>query len=218
MDDSFRQHSEKVGEGEDFFVFKAYKTNMVEDITRFIGGQPQLMNCLMMFDNGNEIGEYMRDNVRPMMNLGMKGDCVCWNGRDTTNKYVRKEVAQGYATYKSILAGLANEYDWHNVHSGTPLTCEEDGELMNVHPVDESEPVVVEYWTATDPDDRQFTFRSKPVRRQWANGWTWDPSAGGSYIGEEGTKALIELLGLPKLTWDDEPYKFSVLKPRKNGE
>lgn len=44
------------------------------------------------------------------------------------------------------------------------------------------------------------------------------PSAGGSYIGEEGTKALIELLGLPKLTWDDEPYKFSVLKPRKNGE
>lgn len=41
--------------------------SMVEDITRFIGGQPQLMNCLMMFDNGNDIGEYMRDNVRPMM-------------------------------------------------------------------------------------------------------------------------------------------------------
>lgn len=189
--------------------------NCVEDITRFIGGQPQMMNCLMMFDNGNEIGEYIRDNVRPMMNLGMKGDCVCWNGRDTTNKYVRKEVAQGYATYKSILAGLANEYDWHNVHSGTPLTCEEGGELMDVRPVDESEPKAVDYWTATDPDGRQLTFRSKPVRCEYASGWTWEPSAGGSYMGEMGTVALIELLGLPELTWADEPYKFTVLKPKR---
>ena len=190
--------------------------NMVEDITRFIGGQPQLMNCLMMFDNGNVIGEYMRDNVLPMMNLGMKGDCVCWNGRDTTNKYVRREVAQGYATYKSILAGLANEYDWQNVHSGTPLTCEEGGELMTVRPVDESELEAVDYWTATDPNGRQFTFRSKPVRREYGNGWTWEPSAGGWFIGEDGTKALMEILGLPELTWDDEPYKFTVLKTKKD--
>lgn len=116
--------------------------DMVEDVTRFIGGQPQLMNCLMIFPNGNEIGEYMRDNVRPMMNLGCDCDCVGWDGRNTTNKYVRKEVAQGYATYKSILAALANEYDWHNVHSGTPLTCEHGGELMNVRPVDDSEPEI----------------------------------------------------------------------------
>lgn len=108
--------------------------SMVEDITRFIGGQPQLMNCLTMFDNGNEIGEFMLANVRPMMNLGCDCDCVGWNGRNTTNKYVRREVAQGYAAYKSILAVLANEYDWNNVHSGTPLTCEEGGELMAVRP------------------------------------------------------------------------------------
>lgn len=190
--------------------------SMVEDITRFIGGQPQMMNCLMIFPNGNAIGEYMRDNVRPMMNLGMKGDYVRWDGRDTTNKYVRREVAQGYATYKSILAGLANEYDWQNVHSGTPLTCEEGGELMTVRPVDESELEAVDYWTATDPNGRQFTFRSKPVRREWANGWTWEPSDGGSYIGEEGTAALIDLLRLPKLTWEDEPYKFTILKPKRN--
>lgn len=190
--------------------------SMVEDITRFIGGQPQMMNCLMNFDNGNEIGEFMRDNVRPMMNLGMKGDCVCWNGRDTTNKYVRREVAQGYATYKSILAALANEYDWNNVHSGTPLTCEEGGELMDVRPVDESEPKAVDYWTATDPDGRQLTFRSKPVRHEWANGWCWEPSAGGSYINTEGTKALMKMLRLPKLTWEDEPYKFTVLKTKKD--
>lgn len=191
--------------------------SMVEDVTRFIGGQPQLMSCLMMFDNGNDIGEYMHDNVIPMMNLGMKGDCVCWDGGDTTNKYVRKEVAQGYAAYKSILAALANEYDWHNVHSGTPLTCEEGGELMDVRPVDESEPEAVDYWTATDPDGKQFTFRSKPVRRRWGNGWFWEPSAGGVWISEEGTKVLMELLGLPKLTWDDEPYKFTVLKPKKDA-
>ena len=101
--------------------------NSVEDITRFIGGQPQMMYCLSLFDHSNEIGEYMRQNVRPMMNLGMKGDCVCWDGRDTTNKYVRREVAQGYATYKSILHALATEYDWDNVHSGFILTCEEGG-------------------------------------------------------------------------------------------
>ena len=85
--------------------------DMVEDVTRFIGGQPQMMNCLMLFPNGHKIGEYMRDNVRPMMNLGCDCDCVGWDGRNTTNKYVRKEVAQGYATYKSILSALANEYD-----------------------------------------------------------------------------------------------------------
>lgn len=107
------------------------------------------------------------------------------------------------------------EYDWHNVHSGTPLTCEEGGELMDVRPVDESEPEAVDYWTATDPDGRQLTFLSKPVRRQWANGWEWEPSAGGSYIGTRGTVALMELLGLPKLTWEDEPYKFTVLKPER---
>lgn len=121
---------------------------MIEDITRFLGGQPQMMNCLMIFRNGNEIGEFMRRNVRPMMHPNMNSDCVGWNGRCTDNKYVRKEVAQGYAAYKSILSALANEYDWHNVHSGRPLTCEEGGELMDVRPVDESEPERVDYWTA----------------------------------------------------------------------
>ena len=190
--------------------------SMVEDVTRFIGGQPQLMNCLMMFDNGNEIGEYMRETVRPMMHPNLDADCVGWNGRCTDNKYVRREVAQGYAAYKSILSALANEYDWHNVHSGTPLTCEEGGELMDVRPVDENEPQRTDYWTVTDPNGDQYTFLSKPVRRQWANGWGWEPSAGGSYIGKEGTAMLIEMLRLPKLTWKDEPYKFTILKPKRD--
>ena len=177
-----------------------------------------MMNCLTLFYNGNEIGEYMRDNVRPMMLPDLKGDCVGWNGRGASNNYVRREVAQGYAAYKSILAALANEYYWHNVHSGTPLTCELGGELMDVRPVDENEPKRVDYWTATDPDGRQCTYLSKPVRRQWANGWGWEPSAGGSYIGEEGTKALIEMLKLPKLTWYDEPYKFTILKSKRDGK
>ena len=66
--------------------------SMVEDITRFIGGQPQLMNCLVMFPNGNKIGEYMREHVRPMMLPDLDGDCVGWNGKGASNKYVRKEV------------------------------------------------------------------------------------------------------------------------------
>lgn len=103
------------------------------------------------------------------------------------------------------------------IANGTPLTCEEGGELMDVRPIDETEPETVDYWTATDPDGKQFTFLSKPVRRQWANGWTWEPSDGSSYIGEEGTKALMEMLRLPKLTWDDEPYKFTILKPKSDG-
>ena len=75
--------------------------NSVEDITRFIGGQPQMMYCLSLFDHGNEIGEYMHQNLRPMMHPNMTSDCVGWNGRCTDNKYVRHNVAQGYATYKS---------------------------------------------------------------------------------------------------------------------
>lgn len=190
--------------------------NSVEDVTRFIGGQPQLMYCLMLFKNGHEIGEYMRQTIRPMMHPNMDSDCVGWNGRCTDNKWVRRDVAQGYATYKSILHALATEYDWDNVHSGLTLTCEEGGELMDVRPVNEEEPERVGYWTATNPDGKQYTFRSKPLRRQWANGWCWEPSDGGSYVGEEGTAALIELLRLPKLTWDDDPYKFTVLKPKEN--
>lgn len=45
--------------------------NSVEDITRFIGGQPQMMYCLSLFDHSNEIGEYMRQNVRPMARHGL---------------------------------------------------------------------------------------------------------------------------------------------------
>ncbi len=191
--------------------------NSVEDVTRFIGGQPQLMYCLTLFDNGNEIGEYMRRTIRPMMHPNLEYDCVGWSGRCTDNKYVRRDVAQGYATYKSILHALATEYNWDNVHSGFVLTCEEGGELMDVRPVDEEEPERIDYWTATNPDGRQCTFRSKPLRRQWASGWGWHPDDGGSYIGEDGTAALMELLKLPKLTWEDEPYKFSVLKPKRNG-
>lgn len=194
---------------------RKWRIECIEEKLRLIGGRPQMMNCLTLFDNGNGIGDFMRDTVRPMMLPDLKGDCVGWNGRGASNKYVRKAVAQGYAAYKSLLAGLANEYDWNDVHSGTPLTCEErrraDGRASRC----ESEPEAVDFWTATDPDGRQFTFRSKPVRRQWANGWGWHPSAGGRFIGVEGTKALIELLGLPKLTWEDEPYKFTILKSKK---
>lgn len=192
--------------------------NSVEDVTRFIGGQPQLMYCLSLFDNGNKIGEYMHQNVRPMMYPDMDSDCVGWNGRCTDNQYVRRDVAQGYATYKSILHALATEYDWNNVHSGFVLTCEEGGELMDVRPVDDNEPQRTDYWTATNPDGRQCTFRSKPVRRQYADGWCWAPSDGGSYMGESGTVALMSLLKIPELTWEDEPYKFTVLKPNKDGE
>lgn len=192
--------------------------NSVEDITRFIGGQPQMMYCLSLFDHGNEIGEYMHQNLRPMMHPNKTSDCVGWNGRCTDNKYVRHNVAQGYATYKSILHALATEYNWDNVHSGFVLTCEEGGELMDVRPVDENEPERTDYWTATNPDGKQYTYRSKPLRRQWANGWGWEASDGSWYIGEDGTKALVELLRLPRLTWEDEPYKFTVLKPKKDGK
>lgn len=192
--------------------------NSVEDITRFIGGQPQMMYCLSLFDHGNEIGEYMHQNLRPMMHPNMTSDCVGWNGRCTDNKYVRHNVAQGYATYKSILHALATEYDWDNVHSGFVLTCEEGGELMDVRPADENEPERTDYWTATNPDGKQYTYRSHPLRRQWADGWGWEASDGSWYIGEDGTKALVELLRLPRLTWEDEPYKFTVLKPKKDGK
>lgn len=192
--------------------------NSVEDITRFIGGQPQMMYCLSLFDHGNEIGEYMHQNLRPMMHPNMTSDCVGWNGRCTDNKYVRHNVAQGYATYKSILHALATEYDWDNVHSGFVLTCEEGGELMDVRPADENEPERTDYWTATNPDGKQYTYRSNPLRRQWADGWGWEASDGSWYIGEDGTKALVELLRLPRLTWEDEPYKFTVLKPKKDGK
>ena len=187
----------------------------VEDCSRLLAGQTDMSNTLMPLENFCEIRDIMEERVRPLIvpDLPYRGSSYGWNGGHSV-EWQRKTIAQGYATYKSLLAGLAREYNLNNVHSGTPLTCELGGELMDVRPIDEDEPERVDFWTATDPDGKQCAFRSKPMRRQWANGWGWEPSEGGSYIGEEGTAALIELLGLPKLTWEDEPYGFTILKPK----
>lgn len=194
--------------------------NAVEDCARLLAGQTEMSNTLMPLKNFCEIRDIMERQVRPLIvpKLPYVGSAYGWNGGHCPVDWQRKDIAQGYATYKSILHALATEYDWNNVHSGTPLTCEEGGELMDVRPVDEVEPERIDYWTATDADGKQCTFRSKPVRRQYANGWIWEPSDGGFFYGEEATAALIHVLGLPKLTWEDEPYKFSVLKPKKDGE
>ena len=194
--------------------------NYVEDCHRLLCGQADMANTLFPLKHFREIRDIMEQQVRPLIvpELKYPGESYDWAGNGCPVVWQKRDIAQSYATYKSILNAFATEYDWDNVHSGTPLTCEDGGELMDVRPVDEEEPERIDYWTATNPDGRQYTFRSKPLRRQWANGWTWEPSAGGSHIGEEGTKALIEMLRLPKLTWDDEPYKFSVLKPRENGK
>ena len=192
--------------------------SMVEDVTRFLCGQPDMMSCLAAFDNGHEVGEMMLDTIKPMMNpeLG-RHESYGWNGGRCPNKWQRHDIAQGYAAYKSILAALANEYDWNNVHSGTPLTCEEGGALMRVRPAIE-EPEVKEMWTATNPDGKQCIYRSKPVRRTWANGESWEPSEGGSWFCSDFSAEIIKTLGLPKLTWEDEPYRFQVLTERKDGK
>ena len=192
--------------------------NSVEGVSRFLSGQPQIMNCLCMFDNGNEIGDMMLDTIKPMMNPELRrGESYGWSGKCCPNKWQRHDIAQGYATYKSILSALANEYDWNNVHSGTPLTCEEGGALMRVRPAVD-EPQVKELWTATNPDGEQYIYRSKPVRRTWANGDSWEPSAGGSWYCSEFSAEIIKTLGLPKLTWEDEPYRFQIITelPTKN--
>lgn len=188
----------------------------VEDCSRLLAGQTDMTNTLMPFDNYCEIRDIMERQVRPLIvpELPFSGSSYGWDGDNCPVEWQRKDIAQGFTTYKSLLAGLANEYDWHNVHSGRPLTCKLGGELMDVRPVDEDEPEQTDMWTATDPDGNQYTFHSKPVRRQWMNGWDWEPSAGGAFIGVDGTKILIELLGLPKLAWEDEPYKFTILKPK----
>ena len=67
-------------------------------------------------------------------------------------------------------------------------------------------PYGFDFWTSGLGTDSRIDFTS-----------SWEPSAGGAWIGEEGTKVLMELLGLPKLTWDDEPYKFTILKTKRNG-
>lgn len=191
--------------------------NCVEDISRLFAGQPEMMMTVGALDN--QIGEEIEKHVLPLIvpDLGAKA-YYSWNGGDCPNEWQRKQIAQGFATYKSILHALDTEYDWDSCHGGSVLTCEEGGELMDVRPVDETEPERIDYWTATNPDGKQCTFRSKPLRRQYANGWIWEPSDGGFFYGEEATAALIHVLGLPKLTWEDEPYKFSVLKPKKDGE
>lgn len=186
--------------------------NSVEDVMRFISGQPQLMYSLMFFDNGRDVGDYLRQHVTPMLNPDLgTADCYGWDGRGCKiSPHLRSYVAKSYATYKSILTALANEYDWHNVHSGRPLTCEEGGSLMTVRPAI-NEPEVKELWTATNPDGKQCIYLSKPVRRKWANCEGWEPSEGGSWYCSEFSAEIIKALALPQLTWEDEPYRFQLV-------
>lgn len=191
--------------------------DFVENVTRFLCGQPQMMSCLASFENGNDVGEFMLRHITPMLNPELKGASYGWSGGRCPNDYQRKSIAQGYATYKSILNGLANEYDWNNVHSGTILTCPEGGPLMKVRPVID-EPEIKEMWTATDKEGKQYIYNSKPVRRKWANGEMWEPSEGGAWYNEDFSAFMIKALGLPTLTWDDEPYRFQILTERKSDD
>lgn len=189
----------------------------VEDISRFLAGQPEMMNCLMVLDNGNKIGEFMHRNIKPMVTPELDGNSAySWNGGRCPNKWQRGEIAQGYACYKSILQALAHEYEWHNTHSGPILTCEEGGSLMRVRPVDEENAVeVTEYWLAANPDGKQCIFRSKPTRTTWANGDSWEPQEGGYWYSEELWRELSRFMHLPRLTWEDEPYKFTITTPKQ---
>ena len=190
--------------------------NFVEDITRFECGQPQMMNCLHNFNNGNKAGEFMLQHITPMLSPElMPAASYGWNGGNSPNQHQRSDIAKGYCVYKSILSALAQEYNWDNVHSGTPLTCEEGGPLMKVRPIDEADAVVVtDYWLAANPNGEHCIFKSKPIRRKWANCMCWEPQSGGGYYTEELWKELSKIMKLPTLIWEDAPYKFTITTPK----
>lgn len=188
--------------------------NCVEDISRFISGQPQLMSCLTLFDNCNEIGEQMLREITPKLNPELQGASYGWSGGRCPNDYQRKEIATSYCTYKSIRKAISEEYDHNDVHCGEILTCEEGGAPMKVMPVIESGVKVSDYWTATDPDGKQRIYLSKPRRFKYSNGEGWMPYESGYSINSEVTEMVRDIFKLPKLTWEDEPFKFQVVMPK----
>lgn len=187
--------------------------NCTEDCTRLLAGQTEMFGTMCGLDNYDIIRTKMEKEIYPLVVPALKAtrSSYGWNGGDCPNKYQRTTIAQGYATYKSILSALANEYNWNNVHSGRPLTCQLGGELMAVRPLPQDEPKQTDYWTAANPDGSQRVYRSKPVRREYADGKCWEPSEGGWFYGDDVSKELIKMLGLPRLKWEDEPCHFALL-------
>lgn len=181
----------------------------VEDCSRFLSGQTELYNTtsgLFPIEDWQHLQEKLRDLKRYVTPDLSHSSSYDYMGNGCPNDYQRKSIAQGYATYKSILHALATEYQWNNVHSRDPLTCEEGGNLMTVRPLPANTDKSRDYWLARDSHGYAL-HEEKPLWRKWANTEGWESRR---WYNPEYTDIIREVFHLPELQPDDEPIRVTL--------
>ena len=106
----------------------------VEDWTRFLSGQTKLCNALnrlpleesiLAREELRKVHKYVTPKLPQPASYG-------WSGAGCENERQRKAIAMGYGIYRQILHFLSIKNNLDNVYTSPTLTCEEQGELIEI--------------------------------------------------------------------------------------
>ena len=109
-------------------------SHAVEDYTRFLSGQCEMNNAMMLTDAcriGSELENELHKIVTPEL---PQNASYGWSGSDCPNFHQRREIAMGYGIYREILHYFAMKapYEGWNVYKSETLTCPEQGPLITI--------------------------------------------------------------------------------------
>lgn len=111
--------------------------NCVEDCSRFMAGDMDLLNCTSMLDYQNEFQDEMKcmqHYVTPDLYIGANYD---WAGTHCPNDLQRKFIAASYYLYREIRHFDAVRRGVDNVYSSPTLRCADSGMPIVIEEVEE---------------------------------------------------------------------------------
>lgn len=111
--------------------------NCVEDCSRFMAGDMDLLNCTSVLDYQNELQDEMKrmqQYVTPDLCIGANYD---WAGTHCPNDLQRKFIAASYYLYREIRHFDAVNRGVDNVYRSPTLTCADSGMPIVIEEVEE---------------------------------------------------------------------------------
>ena len=111
--------------------------NCVEDCSRFMAGDMDLLNCTSVLDYQNELQDEMKrmqQYVTPDLCIGANYD---WAGTHCPNGLQRKFIAASYYLYREIRHFDAVNRGVDNVYRSPTLTCADSGMPIVIEEVEE---------------------------------------------------------------------------------
>ena len=111
--------------------------NCVEDCSRFMAGDMDLLNCTSVLDYQNELQDEMKrmqQYVTPDLCIGANYD---WAGTHCPNGLQRKFIAASYYLYREIRHFDAVRRGVDNVYRSLTLTCADSGMPIVIEELEE---------------------------------------------------------------------------------